>query len=487
MSDYEAWLKNLVSVWRYYFSKIEGKHNEGLDGPLQINACYVISSDNILSCVIFVNDSSNEDLNVKTLCFKDLKDIADKIDNVEDYFGLPGEISSNLYDSGDLLFTQYGVMTSAALNMHRHLKNDLQESTTIKKIQSQYINLQIYGSKYLLWTLHHPIDLSNINEIKRFAQGEFDRISQSIANKEIANEECQTTSSLVTITEEKHGGYASYPYPHFFCGKPEAKKPSVALREFYTINSKLVLTRNIRKHKCWLFSDGRLVCNFKNDLEALDFMNHFYAVISRSGLPSHELPDSEMIQATIDISSGEISGGTFQVSSRNKFYHLINSNEIGDLSFVIDKKIVEKLIDIAIKDFEDPESSELALRLLSAQTLYWNGHLSESFLSAWSIVERWTEIQFKNFWGDRGKSIKQIKDMTKSWTASMEIDLLLATDLIKEDSANQIHKMRGIRNKIVHDLKRPTKEQSEEMLNLAISFSPLSKVDLQKIHRVYAK
>jgi hypothetical protein len=86
---------------------------------------------------------------------------------------------------------------------------------------------------------------------------------------------------------------------------------------------------------------------------------------------------------------------------------------------------------------------------------------------AWSLIESYLQSAFNAIWGSVGYSNSRIKEMAGDWTASHGIDLLVAVGRLSLDEAKELHGLRKLRNKIVHDLRDATQEDATRCLTKA--------------------
>ena len=59
------------------------------------------------------------------------------------------------------------------------------------------------------------------------------------------------------------------------------------------------------------------------------------------------------------------------------------------------------------------------------------------------------------------------------WTASQQIDLLIAVGNLPTTLGKQIHKLRKRRNDIIHDLQEATRQEAVDCITVAAQTNPL--------------
>lgn len=132
---------------------------------------------------------------------------------------------------------------------------------------------------------------------------------------------------------------------------------------------------------------------------------------------------------------------------------------------------MEPLLALADQCSRDGDQAAASLRLLSAGTLFRRESYTEAFVTAWSLIETSIARDFKAFWVNQGRSKSSIRQL--DWSASQQIDLLLAVGILERRLGKRIHALRKRRNHIVHELVDATREETLRCIDVAAGRTPL--------------
>ncbi|MBI5870862.1 MAG: hypothetical protein HZB44_07920 [Actinobacteria bacterium] len=487
MEHYEAWLSDLVLAWRRVAKEYDSISNLfDLSMPTQIYACHMPESDDISKLsIVILHDPEVPDLLVKTVGFSDKNELAERVDSIENDFGIVGETTVKLKLDHKLKIPVNGLMTRASLALNDNAKAKRRELQSPIELYRQ-MALSERGPTAATWVSRVSLPLPDRDEVVQFIRGHFN----------LENEKADQQSPAVTadapmkqVTEpsevERQCGYATYPHPHIYWGDPDVPLPSDRINGIWMPKVDLVCRCEGDEFAAWVFSNGRIVTSLCEAPASLKLANLFFSIIARSGIETHEVAEDELIYIdNLDETSGRDSGSSWSHTPRNIFQGPIDlRSSHSNMSFIINPMVAKAVLEMAIDDYGDSDKSEVALRLLSSFTLYWRAHYSEAFVAAWSLIERWIVARFKEYWTMKGMSRNKVQDKLVPWHANTEIDLLEAAGVIDEGTACKIHEMRQIRNKIVHDLMIPKKEQCEEALITAETLSGLPRIDVGTVHQ----
>jgi hypothetical protein len=195
-------------------------------------------------------------------------------------------------------------------------------------------------------------------------------------------------------------------------------------------------------------------------------LNQFFAVLSRSGVESFSVPDSDLIEVSdIDSLSGDIRGSSMVLTPRNRLARPPVERSIVDQSLVIDASVAKDALAIADTCASNARLAELSLRCFDAFTLARRENYTESFVVGWSIIESHLQSLFIDTLTTAGLSKTRIDSIARDWAASQIIDLCLAVGRLTKETASSLHKLRKTRNRIVHDLAEARLDETELCLN----------------------
>lgn len=269
----------------------------------------------------------------------------------------------------------------------------------------------------------------------------------------------------------KHVGFGAYNEPVVWFGEaPFPSIPDLILDAPRTHDNRLVARGTLDGVDAFVYNTGLAIMLTPDRHVARSLLNQFFAVLSRSGVPALALPDGEVIEITaFDKDSASIGGSSMAVTRRNRLSG--PSWEASPLSFhqsfVVDESAAANALTVADACATDERLRELALRFFDAVTLEENENHTEAFVVGWSLIETHIQSIFVRIWSRLGFSAARIKDMARDWTASHNIDLLVAVGEIEPKEAADLHVLRRKRNKIVHELQGATEQDARDCLGRA--------------------
>jgi hypothetical protein len=114
--------------------------------------------------------------------------------------------------------------------------------------------------------------------------------------------------------------------------------------------------------------------------------------------------------------------------------------------------------------------SETLRFLLEAYTHFHNSDYLEAFVLSWLIVEKDVYSRWDRYLGDKSiqGSRKGKLENPGVWTADVVIEELSLSGEISSNDYNKLMSMKTVRNNIIHKGERVSKEQADELLELAL-------------------
>jgi len=265
--------------------------------------------------------------------------------------------------------------------------------------------------------------------------------------------------------------WGAYNEPLVWFGKPPFPSASdliLGRPTFFHHDERFVAKGRLGEFETYVYGSGLSVAVTPDKAAARSHLNQFFAALSRSGIPALTLPDSELVEITdFDIETGAIRGSHMAVTRRNRLGGIPSDYNTMEFSFVVEESTAQRALAIADTCATDPKFKELSLRYFDASSLNYGESFTEAFVVAWSLIECYLQSAFNAIWGSVGYSNSRIKEMAGDWTASHGIDLLVAVVRLSLDEAKELHGLRKLRNKIVHDLRDATQEDATRCLSKA--------------------
>jgi len=111
----------------------------------------------------------------------------------------------------------------------------------------------------------------------------------------------------------------------------------------------------------------------------------------------------------------------------------------------------------------------MLIDLLEANTHLQHAEYRQCFLMAWFVVERFVEVKWEEFLGERGiiDERKRRQVNTPSWSTHMILEALYLGGKLPEELYSDVKRAKETRNKLIHKSAQVTKEQALEVMKLA--------------------
>lgn len=91
----------------------------------------------------------------------------------------------------------------------------------------------------------------------------------------------------------------------------------------------------------------------------------------------------------------------------------------------------------------------------------------------WTVIEAVLQSMFESYWIGRGRSKTKAVEMVKDWPASHQIDALNAGAQLRDEVCAELHRLRKVRNAIVHDLREATSNETRTCHQAALTIAGL--------------
>jgi hypothetical protein len=270
---------------------------------------------------------------------------------------------------------------------------------------------------------------------------------------------------------EKVRAWAAYAEPSIWFGEPpytpvEERIVGVRRPIRWQTERRVVARRTIGAVDVLAYQTGLFAALADENSTARDVLNQVFAALHRSGTPSLAVFEEEMIEISdFDPASGAIRGSSNAVIPRNwedtPFLTPIFHHEL----LALPDSAAQQVLDVADVCQRDSHIAVASLRLAHAETSLRRGQTTEAFIMAWSLIESHYSRVFEDTWLRFGRSRSDIKKM--DWASSQEIDMLIATGALTVTVGADIHRLRKLRNNLVHRLQNATRAQANECLKAA--------------------
>jgi hypothetical protein len=219
--------------------------------------------------------------------------------------------------------------------------------------------------------------------------------------------------------------------------------------------------------------DGFLAMAEGDRLKAAALLNEIMAVRLLDGKPTYALRELEVIETHIDPEEKRItSKGVSSLSPRSSIMDewLRESWHVTPRAEVVSMEDMDEWLRKAERVTQSAPASETLRFLLEAYTHFQNSDYLESFVLSWLIVEKDVYSRWDRYLGDKSiqGSRKGKLENPGVWTADVVIEELSLSGEISSNDYNKLMSMKTVRNNIIHKGERVSKEQADELLELAL-------------------
>ena len=221
--------------------------------------------------------------------------------------------------------------------------------------------------------------------------------------------------------------------------------------------------------------DGFFAVAEIDQVKAAALLNEIMAVRLLDGNPVFSFREREVGEATVDPVTKKITG--FGVSDLSLRARLVEERWNPSQVPVYHKRDVvtvdrfKSWIERAEKITQDPEIADSLRFLLEAYTHLEDSRYLESFVLSWLVVEKHLYAVWKRFLKDEGLARPRRDKLGKpgqgGWTIDHVIESLGLLKQIPADEYSKLMAMKGLRNDIVHEGERVSKQQAEEAFEAA--------------------
>lgn len=219
--------------------------------------------------------------------------------------------------------------------------------------------------------------------------------------------------------------------------------------------------------------DGFLAIAESDKLKATVLLNEIMAVRLMDGKPTYALREQEVTETRIDPQEKRItSKGVTSLSPRASMMDewLRESWHVPQRLEVISVEALEGWLRKTEKVTQSDTLSETLRFLLEAHSHFHYSDYLESFVLSWLIVERDVFARWHRYL--EGRSIEATRmgklENPHVWTAELVIEELSLAGSISMDDYQKLMSMKTVRNGLIHKQRRVSKEQANELLELAL-------------------
>lgn len=314
-------------------------------------------------------------------------------------------------------------------------------------------------------------DIANV-DIGAFIDRRFNRAQSRASERELGGEteDSKDTTTSSEKEESELTGFGAYIYePVWIGGEPQQSfEEEVFDRELLT--NEVVIEATFQDRVFFIYQDGKLFIEGEDSEEILPIFNTIFATSMFFGRRWHALQSIDLIDATTDPNGESWSSTGAHTQPRALLetpgeHWIISRDEVSVEDIV---NIIEKAEEV----FEEEDLRSKVIFALQAFTHFLNGEYSQAFLLNWILIEQHlshilenhleSELELNH---DRRNRITD----SPHWFASHKIELVEIIGAIDESTYKQVDSLRSKRNNIVHSMETASAEESQDILNLALT------------------
>ena len=269
-------------------------------------------------------------------------------------------------------------------------------------------------------------------------------------------------------------GHGSFIFPPIWIGsepKPTFREKAMGGRLRFP---QVTISHGTYKGRLIVANDDGFLAIGENDrVKAAGLLNEIMAVRLLDGKDVFSFREQEVGEATIDPVTKQI--GSYGVTSLSLRARLMEERwnppriPVYENRDVVTVDQFKAWIERADRVTQDPELAESLRFLLEAYTHLEDSAYMESFVLSWLVVEKHLYTVWKRFLKDEGVSRPRRDKLAKpgGWTVDHVIESLSLSKQIASDEYLKLMSMKSLRNDIMHEGERVSKEQAEQAFESA--------------------
>lgn len=466
----EAWLSGLIAAYQNRQLKPRDRRYSSLTHLRQPTQMYGINMKhgaNILAAIIVTHMQHAENGICRAVRLDSIADLADFADTADAYFG-----TQDLQHDDPLpeqyLFPKIGIAELALISLANYIRDISSQvpipTGTFRAGSRLALPVPPSGA---LWLVTYRPPLPD----HRAVLLDLERPSRR------GSKPPPTQAALASPPAKEHPmAYAAYAEPKLWFGQPpflSTKDRILGHPRILSESERLLHHEPIAGVETFAYSSGLILVETSDPEKARWVINQVFGVLTRSGVMSFAVPRFELITISeFDHVTGAIRSSSSVVTPRNSFLGApLQTQNLTERSASLPEETVIPLLRFADIAAQDQNSAQRSLRLLNAVTLFRRGIYTEAFVTAWTLIETYLQRKFEEYWLSHGRSRRAVRNM--DWTASQQIDLLLAVGELSPTLAKKIHGLRKRRNIVVHKLEDASDNEVEACLDVAMVLNPL--------------
>ena len=273
----------------------------------------------------------------------------------------------------------------------------------------------------------------------------------------------ETKTGETEKTSDSMPGFGTYFYPSILIGDLDLTVEEQIFQKERLKLAKNILVATIGDTEVAVSAGGLVGIQTEDSEEAENALNIIMAVALLFGLPAYSVRKSEIANIYFEKSTHEMRGSSWSVPGirMQMFGSLVSfgMNYQGVARMQISLNDLNVIINGCKKIWKDVKNQKSLELLLSGYTLLDGGSYSQSFITSWTIIERY----LYDLWNGKledAKVSRKIREDGNRWPLHHVLEVLHIDKLITEDAYHDLRYFQKLRNDAIHEGYEITKEQA---------------------------
>ncbi len=323
------------------------------------------------------------------------------------------------------------------------------------------------GSKDFLWRIRGSLLSFDVNEL-------VDEIIADAQDNLQGRKKGLESISKERISREKSeevAGYGTYIFPFLWLAEP----PELTLQQklkgiVYPFEvRKIVKEFEVLGSRVVLFNDGFVFVEAKSKRLALKVINLFLASMLLNGIQVYACREADLASASLGKGGLFSTVGAEYWSMRLKglFSPEVLMERLSALELGVERTVgvdeLERVIDTLRRVSARDRVATLSVALLKTFTYLRMGDLREAFVNGWAVVEYHVTMLWESLLeGLDGERRRKLRD-SNYMNMDRIIEALNLFNKIDDETYKWLMRLKKTRNKVIHKLKDPPKNEVEEL------------------------
>ncbi len=323
------------------------------------------------------------------------------------------------------------------------------------------------GSKDFLWNIRGNLLSFDVDELVD------EIIADARVNLQRRRKGLESTGGERIGREESEevAGFGTYIFPFLWL----VKSPELTLQQklkgiIYPFEvRKIVKEFEVLGSRVVLFNDGFVFVEAKSKRLALKVVNLFMASMLLNGIPVYACREADLASASLGKGGRFSTVGAEYWSMRLKglFSPEVLMERISALELGVERTVgvdeLERVIDTLRRLSAKDRVATLSVALLKTFTYLRMGDLREAFVNGWAVVEYHITMLWESLLeGLDSERKKKLRD-SNYMNLDRIIEVLNLFNKIDDETYRWLLRLKKTRNKVIHELKEPSKNEVEEL------------------------